>query len=121
MNILLTGASGFLGELLSDRLDRNSRFVLTRAVRRKESLKDSRDVLIDGLHAGTDWAAALNGQDVVVHTAARAHIMKDEVPDPLAEYRKVNVEGTLNLARQAAKAGVARFIYISSILSLIHI
>ncbi len=115
MNILLTGASGFLGGPLSDRLDRNSRFVLTRAVRRKESLKDSRDVLIDGLHAGTDWAAALNGQDVVVHTAARAHIMKDEVPDSLAEYRKVNVEGTLNLARQAAKAGVSRFIYISSI------
>jgi len=115
LNILLTGASGFLGGPLSDRLDRNSRFVLTRAVRRKESLKDSRDVLIDGLHAGTDWAAALNGQDVVVHTAARAHIMKDEVPDSLAEYRKVNVEGTLNLARQAAKAGVSRFIYISSI------
>ncbi|GHD53890.1 hypothetical protein GCM10008110_27940 [Marinobacter persicus] len=54
-------------------------------------------------------------QQVVAHTAARAHIMKDEVPDPLAEYRKVNVEGTLNLARQAAEAGVSRFIYISSI------
>ena len=115
MNILLTGASGFLGEPLSDRLDKNSRFVLTRAVRRKESLKAGRDVLIDGLHAGNDWAMALNGQDVVVHAAARAHIMKDEVPDPLAEYRKVNVDGTLNLARQAADAGVRRFVFISSI------
>lgn len=115
MNILLTGASGFLGESLSDCLGEDSRFLLTRAVRRKESLKDGRDVLIDGLHAGTDWADAINRQDIVVHAAARAHIMKDEVPDPLAEYRKINVEGTLNLARQAAKAGVSRFIYISSI------
>jgi len=115
VNILLTGASGFLGDPLSDFLDQDSRFVLTRAVRRKASLKNSRDALIDDLHAGTDWAAALNGQDVVVHAAARAHIMKDEVPDPLAEYCKVNVEGTLNLARQAAEAGVSRFIYISSI------
>ncbi|AEY02316.1 NAD-dependent epimerase/dehydratase [Oceanimonas sp. GK1] len=41
--------------------------------------------------------------------------MKDEVADPLAEYRKVNVEGTLNLARQAAVAGLKRFIFISSI------
>ncbi|MDK8463859.1 SDR family oxidoreductase [Marinobacter sp. SS13-12] len=115
MNILLTGASGFLGEPLSECLDRDSRFVLTRAVRRKESLKNSRDVLIDGLHAGTDWATALNGQDVVVQAAARVHIMKDEVSEPVAEYRKVNVDGTLNLARQAVAAGVRRFVFISSI------
>jgi nucleoside-diphosphate-sugar epimerase len=57
----------------------------------------------------------LASQGVVIHTAARAHIMKDEVPDPLAEYRKVNVDGTLNLARQAAEAGVRRFVFISSI------
>jgi nucleoside-diphosphate-sugar epimerase len=67
------------------------------------------------LNAYTDWAEALANEQVVIHTAARAHIMKDEVPDPLAEYRKVNLEGTLNLARQAAQAGVKRFIFISSI------
>jgi len=50
-----------------------------------------------------------------VHAAARAHIMKDDAVDPLAEYRRVNVAGTLNLARQAAAAGVKRFIFISSI------
>lgn len=65
--------------------------------------------------ADTDWSSALAGQQVVVHAAARAHIMKDEVADPLAEYRRVNVEGTLNLARQAVGAGVRRFIFISSI------
>ncbi|CAN0591406.1 unnamed protein product, partial [Ectocarpus sp. 12 AP-2014] len=51
----------------------------------------------------------------IVHCAARAHIMQDEVADPLAEYRKVNLEGTLNLARHAAEAGVKRFVFISSI------
>jgi nucleoside-diphosphate-sugar epimerase len=63
----------------------------------------------------TDWSTALTNQQVVIHAAARAHIMKDEVADPLAEYRRVNVDGTLNLARQAAAAGVKRFIFISSI------
>lgn len=53
--------------------------------------------------------------DVVIHCAARAHIMKDEMADPLAEYRKVNVDGSMNLARQALEAGLRRFIYISSV------
>ncbi|MDQ6995183.1 MAG: GDP-mannose 4,6-dehydratase, partial [Mariprofundaceae bacterium] len=52
---------------------------------------------------------------VVIHAAARVHVMKDDSCDPLAEFRKVNVDGTLNLARQAAKAGVQRFIFLSSI------
>ena len=53
--------------------------------------------------------------DVVIHTAARAHIMRDEVDDPLAEYRKINRDATLVLARLAADAGVKRFVFISSI------
>ena len=67
------------------------------------------------LNAITDWTAVLGGQDVLIHAATRAHVMKDETEDPLAEYRKVNVDGTLNLARQAAEAGVRRFIFVSSI------
>ncbi len=55
------------------------------------------------------------GVEVVIHAAARVHVMHDESSDPLAEFRKVNVDGTLNLARQAAEAGVGRFIFISSI------
>jgi len=62
-----------------------------------------------------DLSALLPGVDVLIHAAARAHIMKDEVVDPMAEYRRVNVEGTLSLARQAAAAGVKRFVFISSI------
>jgi len=67
---------------------------------------------IDGL---SNWTDALCGAKVVVHLAARVHIMRDEAADPLTEFRRVNVEGTLNLARQAADAGVRRFIYLSSI------
>ena len=63
----------------------------------------------------TDWTATLQGKEVVLHAAARAHIMNDTAADPLTEFRKVNVVGTLNLARQAAEAGVKRFIFISSI------
>jgi nucleoside-diphosphate-sugar epimerase len=72
-------------------------------------------VRISELDALTDWAQALIGVDVLVHAAARAHIMQEDEMDPLAEFRRVNVEGTLNLARQAAKAGVRRFVFISSI------
>ncbi len=63
----------------------------------------------------TDWSNALHGVDVVVHCAARVHVMQDGASDPLAAYRRVNVEGTLNLARQAAARGVRRFIFVSSI------
>jgi nucleoside-diphosphate-sugar epimerase len=62
-----------------------------------------------------DVSTLLPSVDVLIHAAARAHLMKDEVADPLAEYRRVNVEGTLNVARQAAAAGVKRFVFISSI------
>ncbi len=71
--------------------------------------------LVNNIDGETKWGDMLQGIDIVVHTAARAHIMDDTVSDPLTEYRKVNVEGTLNLARQAAKADVKRFIFISSI------
>lgn len=115
MNLLLTGATGFLGSRLADVLQSRLNINLTAAVRRHAEVREARIVEVQGLDAGTNWSAALAEQQVVIHAAARAHIMKDEVADPLAEYRKVNVEGTLNLARQAAAAGVKRFIFISSI------
>ena len=70
---------------------------------------------VGDLDASTDCSTALSDQQIVIHAAARAHIMKDEVNNPLGEYSRVNVDGTLNLARQAAKSGVRRFIFISSI------
>lgn len=115
MNLLLTGATGFLGSRLATALHSKPHLNLTAAVRRRTEIPAAHIVEVQGLDANTDWSAALAGQQVVIHTAARAHIMKDEVPDPLAEYRRVNVDGTLNLACQAAAAGVKRFIFISSI------
>ena len=115
MNILLTGANGFLGSRLATALQSKPDVNLTAAVRRHIEIPAAHIVEVQGLEANTDWLTALTGQQVVIHTAARAHIMNEEVADPLAEYRRVNVDGTLNLARQAASVGVKRFIFISSI------
>jgi nucleoside-diphosphate-sugar epimerase len=68
-----------------------------------------------GLSAETDWTVALSSVGQVVHLTARVHVMNDKSTDPLVEFRQVNVEGTANLARRAAAAGVGRFVYLSSI------
>ncbi|NRP37555.1 GDP-6-deoxy-D-mannose reductase [Marinobacterium sp. xm-a-121] len=115
MNILLTGASGFLGRRLTEVIGCNSDFELTTVVRRDAERMSAPAVIVPAIHGDTNWYVALSGQQVVIHAAARAHIMRDEVDDPLEEYRKVNVDGTLNLAQQATAAGVKRFIFISSI------
>lgn len=72
-------------------------------------------VPIGNICGSTDWSSALVGVDAVVHLAARVHIMDDTSADPLAAFREVNVEGTRRLAECAAKAGVKRFVFISSI------
>lgn len=115
MNILLTGATGFLGSRLATALHSKPDVNLIAAVRRRIEIHAAHIAEIQGLDASTNWSTALTNQQVVIHAAARAHIMKDEVPDPLVEYRRVNVDGTLSLARQAAAVGVKRFIFISSI------
>lgn len=115
MNLLLTGANGFLGSRLATALHSKPGVNLTAAVRRRTEIPAAHIVEVQGLDANTDWSTTLAGQQVVIHVAARAHIMKDEVVDPLAEYLRINADGTLNLARQAAAAGVRRFIFISSI------
>jgi nucleoside-diphosphate-sugar epimerase len=72
-------------------------------------------VRVGDLESNTDWSRALDGVDAIVHTAARVHVMRDVSADPLAEFRRVNVDGTISLARQAAAANVKRFVFISSI------
>ncbi|XOB99852.1 UDP-glucose 4-epimerase family protein [Pseudomonadota bacterium DY0742] len=114
--ILVTGATGFVGHALM--LALAQRFISTvGTVRRSASTEfDGPNIeCIGELNAATDWSSVLVGVKVVIHTAARPHIMNDQVPDPLTEYRRINVNGTLALARQAAEAGVRRFIFISSI------
>ena len=72
-------------------------------------------VQIPDITADTDWKQALVGVDVIVHTAARVHVMNESAADPLTEFRRVNVMGTERLARRAVAAGVKRLIYVSSI------
>lgn len=117
MRILVTGASGFVGRALVARLSAMTAHDVVAAVRRPvDDLPEGvTSVQVAGLDENADWGGALNGVDVIVHAAARVHVMHDRVADPLAEFRKVNVVGTLNLARQAAAAGVRRFVLVSSI------
>lgn len=115
LNILVTGSSGFLGSRLTQVLTGFEGVTLSVALRFNPSSCPYIAHHIEDIAPKTDWSAALASQQVVIHAAARAHVMKDLMADPLAEYRKVNVEGTLNLARQAADSGVKRFIFISSI------
>jgi len=111
--IMLTGANGFVGSALKAELASDSGVHLVSAVRSGGASPDC--VAVGNIDGCTDFSEALIGVDVVIHAAARAHIMRDEVDDPLGEYRKVNVEGTLNLARQAIAAGVRRLVFLSSI------
>jgi UDP-glucose 4-epimerase len=117
LNCLVTGANGFVGAALVKRLHEIKRFSLRAAVRNGRP-PDFPDVPVHAglaLSAGTDWRPALSAVDCVIHTAARVHVMDDTAADPLAAFRQTNVDGTLNLARQSAAAGVRRFIFISSI------
>lgn len=115
-NIFLTGSTGFVGSaFLQHCLNQNANVIA--AVRTFSTALPAtvKQVAVGDLSASQDWSTALQGVDVVVHLAARAHIMKDSALDPLSIYREANTYATLNLAQQAAQAGVKRFIFISSI------
>lgn len=112
MNILVTGASGLVGQALCTHLERNGHTVL-RAVRRASTADELPISNIDG---ATSWRQVLREDlDAIVHLAARVHVMQEESADADTLYRQTNTEGTLNLARQCAAAGVRRFVFVSSI------
>ena len=115
MNILVTGANGFVGLSLCDELMRRGMQV-SAATRARDRLPAGvGPVSVGAIDGATDWSKALVGAAVVIHLAARVHVMRDTASDPLEEFRKVNLHGTENLARQATSAGVRRFVYVSSI------
>ena len=116
--ILVTGATGFVGRALVLRLlaEDESRRVAVAVRRGGQQLPERLLPRVTGdLEPSTDWSVALGGVSAVVHCAARVHVMSDTAADPLAEFRRVNVQGTLNLARQAAAVGARRFVFVSSI------
>ena len=111
--LLVTGGSGFVGSALIKRLLSEHREVF--AVGRSEVDLPVETVKVSSFSELGALGNKLGSVDVVVHCAARAHVMNDDTQDPLAEYRKVNVDGALNLARHAAESGVKRFVFVSSI------
>lgn len=112
MKILLTGYSGFVGSHLLEEI--KSKYSVS-LYGRKESHLDEVMHHYGQLNGKADFSAALSECEVVIHAAARAHVMDENESEPLKVFREVNTEATLNLADQAAKAGVKRFIFISSI------
>lgn len=117
MRALVTGASGFVGRAVIARLLNEEGVVVRRAYRSSPSLLAGgiECCQVGDLDSTTDWQQALADVDVVIHCAARVHVMNDAEADPLAAYRRSNVEGTLHLARSAVAAGCRRFVFISSI------
>lgn len=114
--ILVTGATGFVGGALVRRLAGEGMPVRAAVRREKARLPTGVEfVHVGALAAETDWREAIVGVDVVVHSAARVHVMAETAGDPMLEFRRTNVDGTLSLARQASEAGVRRFVFVSSI------
>ncbi|QHP69092.1 NAD-dependent epimerase/dehydratase family protein [Bradyrhizobium sp. LCT2] len=109
--VLVTGASGFVGGHVVPALTRQG-WSVRRAVRRPTGADD--EVVIETIGPETDWQAALEGVDAVVHLAARVHHKHEEHAVQL--YRNVNIAGTLHLAHSAATAGVRQFIFVSTVL-----
>ncbi|MCE5195248.1 MAG: NAD-dependent epimerase/dehydratase family protein [Nitrospiraceae bacterium] len=117
MKILITGANGFIGRRVCQIFAEKGHFV--RAAVRNNSFVHL-NANIDVVHASdidfsNAWKSVLTGVDVIVHLAARTHVMNETSKYPLAEYRKVNVEGTRRLASMAVQAGVRRIVYVSTI------
>lgn len=109
--ILVTGASGFVGKHLCSYLVNKGHKV--RAVVRQDMLPNVENIFIPDL--AIEWTSILEGIEIVYHLASRVHILKENVSDPLAAFRQVNVQGTENLVKAAVSQGVKRFIYVSSI------
>ncbi|WP_212625323.1 SDR family oxidoreductase [Pseudomonas sp. PP3] len=115
-SIFLTGATGFVGGAILKRLVAEKYTVVAALRNGPQLLEDNIKIVhVESFDDATSWEDSLDGVDVVIHAAARVHVMNDAEADPLGAFRRVNVEGTLNLARHALKAGVRRFVFISSI------
>lgn len=115
--ILITGATGFVGRALFENLKSKKKYLthLTIRTNQKELFEGGKTFNIGEIDSNTNWKDALDGVSCIVHCAARAHIMEKKQTDSLNVYRRINVDGTRNLAKQAALRGIKRFIFLSSV------
>jgi nucleoside-diphosphate-sugar epimerase len=115
LKIVVTGANGFVGSALC--IEAIVRGMAVRGITRTpcDLPAGVRNLVVDRIDDSTNWRQVLAGCDAVIHLAARVHVMHDTAADPLTAFRVVNLGGTLSLARQAAAAGVKRFVFISSV------
>jgi len=114
-SVLVTGANGFVGRPLCEELLRHGRHVTAAARSPCQLPSNVKSVIVGPIDGETNWFDVLRDVDIVIHLAARVHVMRDTVANPLEEFLRINLHGTENLARQAARAGVKRLVYVSSI------
>lgn len=113
--ILVTGTTGFIGKHLVYTLKDKSETIAVTRSDSSDRISNVRYELIRNLDAYQCWVSIIENVDCIIHCAARVHVMDESSPNPLKAFREINVDGTLNLARQAARNGVKRFVFISSI------
>ena len=115
MNILITGATGFIASHLVPVLKLQNWHIVAAIRQTKTFLENVEERVINEINGNTDWKKTLQGIDIVIHLAGRAHILQEQVSNPKEEFFAVNTAGTANLVKQSITAGVKHFILISSI------
>jgi len=117
LRVLVTGSSGFIGGAILAKLVDMERYQLRTAGRSKpkNTSRDIDHVVIQDFSSDAKLADAVKDVDVIIHAAARVHVLQESSTDPLTEYRAVNLKGSMNLAQLGVEAGVRRLIFISSI------
>ena len=116
MRVLLTGATGFIGQALSIEL-LNQGFNLTVFLRKKNDLfANNVNQVVGNFSNNTDWSQVLEKIDCVVHLAGKAHVIDKSNKSTMDDYKEINTDLTLKLAKESAESGVTRFVFLSSIL-----
>lgn len=118
LSVLITGATGFVGSALIERLLPENVLIYATVFEGEDAghlPKEVKQVVVQPLSASSDYSPVLKNIDVVIHLAARVHVMRDSTTDPLKEFRVVNRFGTERLAEQSARNGVKRFVFMSTI------